>query len=102
GPARPPRTAREMIERCQAALPLPDLMQWLLAQEPDGATDELLYWFSRLSRDARFQRERLQRREYETTEHCVSLCSFALNPAAKDKGQARDADTLSASETHAS
>ena len=102
GPARPPRTAREMIERCQAALPLPDLMQWLLAQEPDGATDELLYWFSRLSRDARFQRERLQRREYETTEHCVSLCSFALTPAAKDKGQARDADTLSASETHAS
>lgn len=102
GPTRPPRTAREMIERCQAALPLPDLMQWLLTQEPDGATDELLYWFSRLSRDARFQRERLQRREYETTEHCVGLCSFALNPAAKDKGQARDADTLSASETHAS
>ena len=55
GPTRPPRTAREMIERCQAALPLPDLMQWLLAQEPDGATDELLYWFSRLSRDALFR-----------------------------------------------
>ncbi len=87
GPTRPPRTAREMIERCQAALPLPDLMQWLLAQEPDGATDELLYWFSRLSRDARFQRERLQRREYETTEHCVSLCSFALNPAARTRAR---------------
>ena len=31
---RAPRTAREMIERCQQALPLPDLMAWLLEQEP--------------------------------------------------------------------
>jgi len=75
---RAPRTAREMLERCEQALPLPDLMVWLLEQEPDGATDELLYWFSRLSRDARFQRERLQRRDYLTTEHQVSLSSFAL------------------------
>src|SRR5690606_41798694 len=28
-----PRTAREMVERCQQALPLPDLMAWLLEQE---------------------------------------------------------------------
>jgi hypothetical protein len=75
---RAPRTAREMLERCEQALPLPDLMVWLLEQEPEGATDELLYWFSRLSRDARFQRERLQRRDYLTTEHQVSLSSFAL------------------------
>ncbi len=75
---RAPRTAREMIERCQQALPLPDLMAWLLEQEPEGATDELLYWFSRLSRDARFQRDRLERREYLTREHRVSLSSFAL------------------------
>lgn len=75
---RAPRTAREMIERCQQALPLPDLMAWLLDQEPDGATDELLYWFSRLSRDGRFQRDRLERREYLTREHRVSLSSFAL------------------------
>ncbi|PTQ67835.1 Mks condensin complex protein MksB [Pseudomonas sp. GV071] len=73
-----PRTAREMLERCQSALPLPDLMVWLLEQEPTGATDELLYWFSRLSRDGRFQRERLERRDYLTAEHQVSLCSFAL------------------------
>ncbi len=73
-----PRTAREMLERCQSALPLPDLMVWLLEQEPEGATDELLYWFSRLSRDGRFQRERLERRDYYTAEHQVSLCSFAL------------------------
>jgi hypothetical protein len=73
-----PRTAREMLERCQSALPLPDLMVWLLEQEPAGATDELLYWFSRLSRDGRFQRERLERRDYLTAEHQVSLCSFAL------------------------
>ena len=72
------RTAREMIERCQQALPLPDLMAWLLEQEPEGATDELLYWFSRLSRDSRFQRDRLERREYLTREHRVSLSSFAL------------------------
>ena len=75
---RAPRTAREMIERCEQALPLPDLMLWLLEQEPDGATDELLYWFSRLSRDARFQRERLGRRDYLTAEHQLSLSSFAL------------------------
>jgi len=75
---RAPRTAREMLERCEQALPLPDLMVWLLEQEPDGATDELLYWFSRLSRDARFQRERLERREYLTAEHQVNLSSYAL------------------------
>ena len=75
---RAPRTAREMIERCEQALPLPDLMAWLLEQEPEGATDELLYWFSRLSRDARFQRERLARRDYLTAEHQVNLSSFAL------------------------
>ena len=67
-----------MLDRCQAALPLPDLMQWLLEQEPEGATDELLYWFSRLSRDARFQRDRLERAQYDTLQHSVSLCSFAL------------------------
>ncbi|WP_417661441.1 Mks condensin complex protein MksB [Pseudomonas sp.] len=75
---RAPRTAREMLERCEQALPLPDLMTWLLEQEPNGATDELLYWFSRLSRDSRFQRDRLERREYLTAEHQVSLSSFAL------------------------
>jgi len=53
-------------------------MVWLLEQEPTGATDELLYWFSRLSREKRFKRERLERREYLTQEHRVSLCSFAL------------------------
>lgn len=77
-PPRAPRTAREMLERCEQALPLPDLMLWLLEQEPEGATDELLYWFSRLSRDARFQRERLERRDYLTTEHQLSLSSYAL------------------------
>jgi hypothetical protein len=41
-----------MLERCEDALPMPDLMTWLLEQEPDGATDELLYWFSRLSRES--------------------------------------------------
>ncbi|WP_339491012.1 Mks condensin complex protein MksB [Pseudomonas sp. EL_65y_Pfl2_R95] len=75
---RAPRTAREMLERCEQALPLPDLMVWLLEQEPEGATDELLYWFSRLSRDSRFQRDRLERRDYLTAEHQVSLSSFAL------------------------
>jgi hypothetical protein len=59
-----PRTVREMLERCEDALPMPDLMSWLLDQEPDGATDELLYWFSRLSREKRFKRERLERREF--------------------------------------
>jgi len=38
----------------------------------------LLYWFSRLSRDKRFARERLERRDYFTQEHQVSLSSFAL------------------------
>ncbi|MDA7088989.1 Mks condensin complex protein MksB [Pseudomonas sp. SA3-5] len=75
---RAPRTAREMLERCEQALPLPDLMGWLLQEEPEGATDELLYWFSRLSRDTRFQRERLERRDYLTAEHQLSLSSFAL------------------------
>ncbi|PWU26156.1 hypothetical protein DK254_26485 [Pseudomonas sp. RW407] len=94
GPRAAPRTAREMLERCQAALPLPDLMVWLLEQEPEGATDELLYWFSRLSRDGRFQRERLERRDYDTAQHSVSLCSFALLAAQSGKGD-------KASETHA-
>jgi len=53
-------------------------MSWLLEQEPEGETDELLYWFSRLSREKRFQRERLERRDYFTHEHKVSLRSFAL------------------------
>ncbi|WP_235376800.1 hypothetical protein, partial [Pseudomonas putida] len=75
---RAPRTVKEMLERCEDALPLPDLMVWLLDQEPEGATDELLYWFSRLSREKRFARERLERREYITREHLVSLRSFAL------------------------
>lgn len=74
---RAPRTVKEMAERCEQALPLPDLMVWLLEQEPEGATDELLYWFSRLSREKRFKRERLDRREYTTQEHLVSLHSFA-------------------------
>lgn len=95
GPQRSPRTAREMLDRCQAALPLPDLMQWLLEQEPEGATDELLYWFSRLSRDARFQRDRLERRQYDTLQHSVSLCSFALiagESAGKDSKSEQHAD----------
>ena len=75
---RAPRTAPDMIARCEQALPLPDLMAWLLEQEPEGATDELLYWFSRLSRESRFQRDRLERRDYLTAEHQVSLSSFAL------------------------
>ena len=75
---RSPKTAREMLDRCEQALPLPDLMVWLLEQEPEGATDELLYWFSRLSRDSRFQRDRLERRDYLTAEHQVSLSSYAL------------------------
>jgi len=66
---RAPRTVREMLDRCEDALPMPDLMTWLLEQEPDGATDELLYWFSRLSREKRFKRERLERRDYFTHEH---------------------------------
>ncbi|MDE3735105.1 MULTISPECIES: Mks condensin complex protein MksB [Pseudomonas] len=85
---RSPKTAREMLDRCEQALPLPDLMVWLLEQEPDGATDELLYWFSRLSRDSRFARDRLERRDYLTAEHQVSLSSYALiksQPAAAEK-----------------
>ncbi|GLZ88934.1 hypothetical protein Pres01_49850 [Metapseudomonas resinovorans] len=85
---RSPKTAREMLDRCEQALPLPDLMVWLLEQEPEGATDELLYWFSRLSRDARFSRDRLERRDYLTAEHQVSLSSYALiksQPAAAEK-----------------
>ncbi|MDP3847177.1 MAG: Mks condensin complex protein MksB [Pseudomonas sp.] len=78
-PTQAPHTAREMLERCANALPMPDLMLWLLEQEPEGATDELLYWFSRLSRDSRFQRERLSRRDYLTSEHQVSLSSYALS-----------------------
>ena len=74
--------------------PLPDLMVWLLEQEPEGATDELLYWFSRLSRDGRFQRERLERRDYDTAQHSVSLCSFALLAAPSGKAD-------KASEPHA-
>nr|MBP9961164.1 hypothetical protein [Pseudomonas sp.] len=77
-PPRAPRTVKEMLERCTDALPMPDLMTWLLEQEPEGATDELLYWFSRLSREKRFTRERLERRDYHTREHQVSLRSFAL------------------------
>ena len=82
---RAPKTAREMVDRCEQSLPLPDLMTWLLEQEPEGATDELLYWFSRLSRDSRFDRERLERREYLTANHRVSLSSCALvrRPAAE-------------------
>lgn len=76
-----------MLERCEDALPMPDLMTWLLEQEPDGATDELLYWFSRLSREKRFKRERLERRDYHTHEHQVSLRSFALLPASTDSAE---------------
>jgi hypothetical protein len=75
---RAPRTVREMLDRCEQALPLPDLMQWLLDQEPGSETDELLYWFSRLSRDKRFTRQRLDRQAYQTRDHQVSLHSFAL------------------------
>lgn len=78
---RAPRTVREMLQHCEQALPLPDLMGWLLEQEPEGATDELLYWFSRLSRDKRFTRQRLERQDYRTQEHLLSLRSFALYPA---------------------
>lgn len=83
---RAPKTAREMVDRCEQALPLPDLMTWLLEQEPEGPTDELLYWFSRLSRENRFDRERLERREYLTANHRVSLSSCALvrRPAAEN------------------
>ena len=95
-PPRAPRTVKEMLERCTDALPMPDLMSWLLEQEPDGATDELLYWFSRLSREKRFQRERLERRDYYTQEHQVSLRSFALLSRTEEAGE------NSASTPHAS
>ena len=91
-----PRTVKEMLDRCSDALPLPDLMNWLLTQEPDGDTDELLYWFSRLSREKRFVRERLERRDYHTHEHLVSLRSFAL------LSRSEDATETSASPLHAS
>ncbi|PHX51985.1 hypothetical protein AO354_12560 [Pseudomonas syringae pv. syringae] len=77
-------------------MPMPDLMVWLLEQEPTGETDELLYWFSRLSRDKRFARERLERREYFTREHRVSLRSFALL-AAKDEQAEHSESTVHAS-----
>jgi len=93
---RAPRTVKEMLERCTDALPMPDLMSWLLEQEPEGATDELLYWFSRLSREKRFQRERLERRDYHTQEHQVSLRSFALLSRVEEAGE------HSASTPHAS
>lgn len=88
-----------MLERCEDALPLPDLMVWLLEQEPEGATDELLYWFSRLSREKRFSRERLDRQQYLTREHLVSLRSFALT-SSRDKPATTTEST--ASPTHAS
>ena len=91
-----PRTVKEMLDRCSDALPMPDLMCWLLAQEPDGDTDELLYWFSRLSREKRFVRERLERRDYHTHEHLVSLRSFAL------LSHSEDATQTTASSLHAS
>jgi chromosome condensin MukBEF MukE localization factor len=74
---------------------MPDLMSWLLAQEPDGDTDELLYWFSRLSREKRFVRERLERREYHTHEHVVSLRSFALLSRPATDAAEPSASTLS-------
>lgn len=92
---RAPRTVKEMTERCEQALPLPDLMVWLLEQEPEGATDELLYWFSRLSREKRFNRERLERRDYDTQEHRVSLRSYALTSS-------REGAASASSEPHAS
>lgn len=87
---RAPRTVKEMLERCEDALPLPDLMVWLLEQEPEGATDELLYWFSRLSREKRFSRERLQRQDYTTREHLVSLRSFALTSSREQQPAATE------------
>ena len=67
-----------------------------MTQEPEGDTDELLYWFSRLSREKRFVRERLERREYHTHEHMVSLRSFAL------LSRSEDATEPTASPLHAS
>ena len=91
-----PRTVKEMLDRCSDALPMPDLMSWLLTQEPTGDTDELLYWFSRLSREKRFVRQRLERRDYHTHEHLVSLRSFAL------LSRSDDATEPTASPLHAS
>lgn len=76
-----PRSTREMLERCAQALPLPDLLGWLLEQEPNGETEELLYWFSRLSRHSAFNKNRLERRDYLTSTHHLSLCSVALSAA---------------------
>ncbi len=103
-PPRAPRTVKEMLDRCEDALPLPDLMVWLLEQEPTGATDELLYWFSRLSRDKRFSRQRLERQDYSTREHRVSLQSFALlNSADATPGTVSEpSEQPSASTQHAS
>jgi hypothetical protein len=103
-PPRAPRTVKEMLDRCEDALPLPDLMVWLLEQEPTGATDELLYWFSRLSRDKRFSRQRLERQDYSTREHRVSLQSFALlNSADAAPGTVSEpSEQPSASTQHAS
>jgi hypothetical protein len=103
-PPRAPRTVKEMLDRCEDALPLPDLMVWLLEQEPTGATDELLYWFSRLSRDKRFSRQRLERQDYSTREHQVSLQSFALlNSADAAPGTVSEpSEQPSASTQHAS
>jgi hypothetical protein len=92
-PPKAPRTVKEMLERCEDALPLPDLMVWLLEQEPTGATDELLYWFSRLSRDKRFARDRLERRDYFTQEHRVSLRSFALASSGKDESSPENSES---------
>jgi hypothetical protein len=89
-----------MLECCEQALPLPDLMVWLLEQEPEGATDELLYWFSRLSREKRFKRERLERRDYTTRQHRVSLRSFALASSSEDLASTPPASN--ASPAHAS
>jgi hypothetical protein len=94
-----PRTVREMLTHCEQALPLPDLMNWLLEQEPEGATDELLYWFSRLSRDKRFARQRLARQAYRTQEHQLSLRSFALYPAAAPAAPAREPSTSPTNES---
>mgnify|MGYP007046363408 CR=1 FL=1 len=67
-----------MLGRAEEALPVPDLMQWLIEHEREAGSDELLYWFSRLARDSRFKRERLPRAAYHTREHQISLCSYQL------------------------
>ena len=75
---RAPLTVREMLARCQRDLPIADLMHWLIEQEPNVPSDELLYWFSRLSRHTKFQRQRLARAQYHTAQHYISLTSYAL------------------------